>query len=170
MATTNTPSSSESNNALSTSPDLHSRVMQPKRLDGMDQILDVINVMGSISEKMSERAPQMGGGAMTSQGDQGQSAGKSKRDDAIANLPKVEVMQKKLVDHIDNEINDLKKIAKKISASKEIGWAYKLNQIYARIRRLAALAGEILNASLDVIKRFYILVFIDEQPLLRSAR
>ncbi len=140
-------------------------VFQPQKLT---EVMEVINVMGSISEKISEQHDLAAGGAMTSSATGSSGTSVSARDQAIANLPSAQVMQKKLIAHIDAEVKALKKLAKEISVKRTTGWAYELTQVYARIRRLSALTHELLRASLEVLKRFYILVFIDGQAIVQG--
>lgn len=90
----------------------------------------------------------------------------STRQQAIASIPAPAVMQKELEKHIRTEVKTLRKQAQQISRMSRPGAAYRLNQIYTRIRHLNSLLAEILHASGDVLKRLFIKVFIDRQAIL----
>ena len=139
-------------------------VFQPPRLS---QIVEIVDVMGNIVESIREenardlptttRTTAAAGGTQT--------ATVSARDAAIAAAPPIPIMQKKLVKHLRKEVRIIEREARKISRSRARGSAYLLSILYRKIRRLSSLIGEILRASAEVIKRFYIAVFIDHQPL-----
>ena len=76
-------------------------------------------------------------------------------------------MQRKLEQHIKKEVRQLNRETRKLSrrASKK-GAAHKLTELYARIRRLNGLLAELLEASIDVVKRLYIRIFVDKQAVL----
>jgi hypothetical protein len=76
------------------------------------------------------------------------------------------VVQNKLAQHIQNEVRMLRREAGKVTRLSHPGAAYKLTLIYARIRRLNALLTELWDASYEVLKRLFIRVFIDRQPIL----
>lgn len=117
----------------------------------------------------AESSPEMtmgkGGGSGTTTGQQQGTHGPSPRDIAIANLPPLAIMQQKLTTHIRGEVRTLRREAHRVTRVGKPGAAYHLNQLYARIRRLNALLSELLEASLDVLKRLFIRVFIDKQAL-----
>ncbi len=75
-------------------------------------------------------------------------------------------MRDRLSQHIRQETRKLERLAKAAARSVQPGAAYTLNELYAKIRRLQALIAEILQASIDVLKRLFIRVFIDQQPIL----
>lgn len=138
-------------------------VFQPPRLS---QIVEIVDVMGNVVESIREenardlpttRTVTTGGGT--------QATTVSARDAAIAAAPPVPIMQKKLVKHLRKEVRIIEREARKLSRSRSRGSAYLLSILYRKIRRLSSLIGEILRASADVIKRFYVAVFIDHQPL-----
>ena len=54
---------------------------------------------------------------------------------------------------------------KKISRFGKPGAAHKLNDLYARIRRLNGLLSDLMQASYEVLKRIYIRVVIDKQSV-----
>lgn len=138
-------------------------VRQPERIQ------HILAEFESISERAPERATEdvRGGGAATATGgQQGTLAAYTPRDQAIANLPEPKVMQKELEKHIKKEIRHLRKEANRIVRLSKPGAAFHLNELYARIRRLSNLLAEILEASYDVLKRIFIRVFIDRQPIL----
>lgn len=139
-------------------------VFQPPRLS---QIVEIVDVMGNVVESIrEENARDMPTGMRTTAvAGTAQTAGVSARDAAIAAAPPVPVMQKKLVKHLRKEVRMIEREAWKLSHSRARGSAYVLSILYRKIRRLSSLIGEILHASAEVIRRFYISVFIDHQPL-----
>ncbi len=75
-------------------------------------------------------------------------------------------MQKQLEKHITTEVKKLRKEAMHIARLSRPGAAHRLNVLYARIRNLNSLLSELLQASYDIIQRFFIRVFIDKQQIL----
>ncbi len=150
------------------------RVMQPQSRETVR--LDLSNSLGSILEevnRISETAAAgpgeqwSGGGSTAATTATGGSSGSvSARQQAIANLPPPQVMQKQLEKHIAAEVKKLRKEAWKIARMSRPGAAHRLNIIYARIRNLNSLLSELLQASYEVIQRFFIRVFIDKQQIL----
>ncbi len=144
-------------------------VFQPQKLT---EIVSMIDLMGSISERVREDASgDMGGssgGAAATQGAGSKSA--SARDIALANLPMPQVMQGKLIGHIRGEIKTLDRQIGSIARSNAKGSAYMLSELYKKIRRLSSLIDEILQASADMVRRFYVAVFVDKQPILVSRQ
>jgi len=138
-------------------------VVQPKKLEGL---LDTINLLNEVTERIGEdRSGDLGGGGMAgaTQGQQGQSW----RDQAIAHLPETAAMQKQLTDHIQTEVRGLRREARRLShRTTKKGVAHKLTELYARIRRLNGLLTELLETSVDVIRRLYIRIFVDKQAVL----
>jgi len=77
------------------------------------------------------------------------------------------VIRKELAKHIENEVKTLRKQVR--HATRRIskpGNAHKLNELYSRIRRLNTLLANMFEASYDVVKRLFVRVFIDKQPIL----
>lgn len=138
-------------------------VFQPPRLS---QIVEIVDVMGNVVESIrEENARDLPTASSTAAAGAAQAASVSARDAAIAAAPPVPVMQKKLVKHLKKEVRIIEREVRKLSRSRARGSAYVLSVLYRKIRRLSSLIGEILHASADVIRRFYISVFIDHQPL-----
>lgn len=139
-------------------------VSQPEKLEGL---LETINLMATVSERMGEdRSGDLGssGGSSGQQGDD--STQVSARDKAIAAIPAVPVMQKQLQEHIAQNIKSLRQeINQQTVKGSKAGSAYKLNELYKRIRRLQCFLSDILSASTEIVQRIYIRVFIDKQPL-----
>lgn len=139
-------------------------VSQPKKLEGL---LDTLVLLDRVSETVGEdRSGDMGGaGAGSGQGDDDQVI--SLREQAIANLPDTPVLQKRLKTHIEKEVKKLQKEVKCAArrASKP-GAAYKINGLYARIRRLNALLADLLDTSHEVLKRLYVKIFVDKQTVI----
>ena len=140
-------------------------VAQPEKFEGL---LETISLMDKVSERIGEdRSGDMGGGgtgtsAGTAQGDDSQST----RAQAIANLPQVPEMRKELGQYIQKEIKELRKeIRKKAFRASRPGSAHQLNELYGKIRRLNSLFAELMEASVDVLKRIFIKVFIDKQSI-----
>ncbi|MBI3331816.1 hypothetical protein HYZ99_02540 [Candidatus Peregrinibacteria bacterium] len=142
-------------------------VAQPKQLKELGQILDTIE---SLSQRVSEGSGEDRSGDMGSAGTMvgagAGTTGMSPRDEAIAHLPAAAVMQKQLEEHIRKEVKRLNREAKLIAKQGKPGAAYALNNLYARIRRLNALIAELFEASVEVLKRLFIRVFIDKQPVI----
>lgn len=137
-------------------------VYQPPKLN---EIVEIINVMGNVSTKVREdNAGDWTGATALASGSAGQS-GTSARDQAIAKAPSVPVMQKQLIQHLEKEMKTIRKQTKSISGSNARGSAYILSELYKKLRRLSELISQIAHASADVIKRFYVSVFIDHQPM-----
>ena len=140
-------------------------VNQPKKLESL--LMDIATL-----EKISEigsGGPGDFGGAVsggTGQGDDGRTAGPTPRDQAIANLPSQEAMQQQLKNRITAEVKALRRQTKTLTRDGSPGAAYRLNELYASIRRLNSLLAELLDAGIEVVKRLFIRVFIDRQPIL----
>lgn len=139
-------------------------VFQPQKLT---EIVEMIDLMGKISERVGEdRSGDTGNMGSGQAGTQtGQQTGSSTRDEQIATIPAMPVMQQKLVSHIRSEIAQMNREARKLAKSNRKGSAFLLTEIYKNIRRLSSLISEILEASADVIRRFYIALFIDKQSI-----
>jgi len=141
-------------------------VLQPDKIKKFSELLDTIDLIDKVGERIGEdKTGDMGAGGATGAA-QGQHT-QSWRDEAIASLPEATVMQRKLEQHIKKEVRQLHREASKISrnASKK-GAAHKLTELYARIRRLNGLLAELFEASIDVMKRLYIRIFVDKQAVL----
>ncbi len=140
------------------------RVFQPAKLT---EIVEMIDLMGQVSERIREDSSGDWGGAgavgVATQRGQG---GASARDLAIAKLPEAPVMQRRLIAHIKGEIKKLDRQARSLARARAKGSAYFLSEIYKKIRRFSVLIEELTVATIEVIRRFYIAVFIDHQPLL----
>lgn len=147
-------------------------VSQPMKIENHlnSQLGVLLQEVNRISETASGTAGEQwsgqSGGAVATTGGQQGAQGMSARDLAIAAIPTPIVMQKELEKHIRDEVKKLRKQALAISQMSKPGGAYHLNILYTRIRHLNALLAEILGASVDVLKRFFIRVFIDKQPIL----
>lgn len=138
-------------------------VQQPQKLEGL---LGTIDLIDTFSERIGEdRSGDMGAGAGAVAGRGGAQPQVSARDRVIANLPKPEVMQKSIEKHIRKEVKHLNREVKRISRFSKPGAAHKLNDLYARIRRLNGLLSELLEAGYEVLKRLYIRVVIDKQSV-----
>jgi uncharacterized protein (DUF2344 family) len=81
-------------------------------------------------------------------------------------LPSTDKMQKTLKKEIRKEVKSLRKEVRRITRTTKPGKAYKLNSLYARIRRLNAMIAELAEASYEVLKRLFVRVFIDKQTIL----
>lgn len=160
------------NGQINTPQPAPGKVLQPEKMaiesllgGQLDDFLKNIN-------RMSETAPggpgEQGGGSgmQATGGTQGSTPVASARDQAIAALPVPVVMQKELEKHIRTEVKKLRKQAQRIARMNKPGAAHALNELYKSIRLLNALLAKILEASYDVLKRLFIRVFIDRQPIL----
>lgn len=160
-----TNNSLEKASAPSSSPEsaASALVVQPSKveyvafLDGISKMTENAN-----DNPSGDWSGTAGGGVSTTNGSQG---GVSPRDHAIATIPIPVVMQKDLETHIRAEVKKLRKQALSIATMSHPGGAYKLNQLYARIRHMNAILASLFEASVDVIKRLYIRVFIDKQTI-----
>lgn len=138
-------------------------VFQPQKLK---EIVEVVDLMGTVAARVREDASSDAPGVTGTSGkSSGQSSGTSTRDEAIAKAPPVQIMQKKLVEHLEREVKTIQRQARSLKTSGAPGSGYLLSELYRKIRRLRSLIGDILHASTEMIKRFYVSVFIDHQPL-----
>lgn len=140
-------------------------VTQPATISSL---LDTLNLIDQMSERIGEdrSVASAGAGGQVKAGATGASRAVSPRDQAIANLPGEQVMQKKLQEKIRTEVRLLRKQIRSIPSAGKPGAAFKLNKIYARIRLLNRLLATLLESSFDVIKRLFVRVFINEQPVI----
>ena len=139
-------------------------VTQPPKMKELGQVLDAID---NLAQRVGERTSEDVSGDLGSSG--GSAAGQkraSPRDAAIALMPTAPaVLQAELAKHIEQEIKQLERKVSRSGAMSRAGGAYELNELYARIRKLRSLLREILEASVDLLKRLFIKVFIDKQPI-----
>lgn len=139
-------------------------VVQPSHMEFAALLEDI----GKITEHGTEDHSgdwSGSGGKVATRGTQAASTQVSPRDRAIANLPVVAVMQKELEKHIQQEVKKLRRQAKSIARISHPGAAYRLNQLYSRIHRLNAILAGLFEASVDVVKRLFIRVFVDRQTI-----
>jgi hypothetical protein len=158
---------SGSNLAPSAPAAIPSRVVQPEKLK------DFLSELSAISESQPSRPgedlPASGGGSTAVATTGGQQAGQSTqswRDQAIANVPTDRVMYREIAKHIQAEVKHLRAEAKTIARLSKPGAAYHLNILYGKIHRLNALLGNLYEAGKEAIKRLYVRIFIDKQPIL----
>ncbi len=135
-------------------------VFQPQKLK---EVVEIIDLMGNIASRVREDNSGDAGGSGAAKAQQ--KSGTSARDEAIAKAPAVEIMQQKLVTHLRQEMASIERQARKASRSSDRGSAWMLSELYRRLRSLSSLINEIIHASAEVVKRFYVSVFIDQQPL-----
>ena len=132
-------------------------VFQPQRLK---EIVEVVDLMGTVASRIREDhsndLPTSGPGS----GRGSSQTGKSARDEAIANAPEPAIMQQKLIQHLEKEVRRVQSDARKLAWQDKKGSAYALAELYRKIRRLTSLIKDIVEASTEMIKRFYISVFI----------
>ncbi len=158
------PKAETPKSTITKSPNIVSeKVFQPPKLR---EIVEVIDLMGTVASRVREdkRGDLPAGGAAAGTGKSTQT-GTTARDEAIANIPPMLVMQQKLVQHIRSEVRSIEREARSLSRSKSRGSAFLLSELYRKIRRLSSLVSDILEASADMVKRFYVSVFIDRHPL-----
>ncbi len=141
-------------------------VKQPVKLAELTSLLETFeNLNARVSETTGEdRSGDMGSGGGT--GGQGDDQAVTVRDLAIKRIPRPDVIREKLQKHIRKEVYSLESEAHAAARSSRPGSAHRLNEIYAKIRRLNSLLAEILEASIEVLKRLFIRVFIDKQSIL----
>jgi DNA repair exonuclease SbcCD ATPase subunit len=166
MSTLNTP---EHGPSISSSAESRQLIVeQPKQLAELNNLLSTLDDVSSrMSEKGSEdRSGDWSGGGSTA-ANQSSTQEPSEREVAIAAISAdPAVLQLQLKQHIEEEIKELSKVAKRIAKLNRPGAAYRANQMYARIRRLNSLIASIFETSYDTLKRLFIRVFIDKQPVL----
>ncbi|ALM10028.1 MAG TPA: hypothetical protein DEB30_03230 [Candidatus Peribacter riflensis] len=141
-------------------------VTQPATISSL---LDTLNLIDQMSERIGEdHSGDMGapGAGLQARAGATGASGQSPRDVAIQNLPPQKAMQEKLEEKIRAEVGSLRRQIRSIPSAHKPGAAFKLNKLYARIRLLNRLLGNLLEASVDIVKRLFIRVFIDEQPIL----
>ena len=144
-------------------------VSQPKQMQSIMEMVGTLELMDTMSERLGEdKSGDMGGGGTGGTGgQQDDGTQQSQRSRAIANLPNPPVMQKKLTTHIEKEIKKLsKQVKREARRASKPGAAYRLNKLYARMRTLNRILGEVLDSTYDVLKRIYIRVIIDRQSIL----
>lgn len=136
------------------------------------QLVNMQNFLSELNDKVSEKGTEdaagdwsgTGSGAAVATGT-GSQSGPSARDLAMANLPIPVIMQKQLETHIREEVKQLRKQALRIANTQKPGGAHKLNELYARIHRLNALLASLFEASVEILKRLYVRVFVDKQSI-----
>ncbi|MDD5041508.1 MAG: hypothetical protein PHX87_04105 [Candidatus Peribacteraceae bacterium] len=139
-------------------------VTQPEKIGSL---LDTLNLIDQMSERIGEdKSGDMGGSSGQAQVGTAGARAISPRDQAIADLPAEQVMQTKLAEKIRAEVGTLRSQIRSIPGSSQPGAAFRLNKLYARIRLLNRLLANLFESSVEVIKRLFIRVFIDEQPIL----
>lgn len=165
MPTGASPSPEKGNQHKESAEAKHLVVTQPEKFQGL---LDTISLMDKVSERIGEdNSGDMGGTGGGSQGGRGDDDdAKSVRAEAIANMPDTPEIRQQLSAYIQKEIKSLRKqVRKQAFRASKPGSAHKLNELYAKIRRLNNLLSELMEASVDVIKRIFIRVFIDKQSI-----
>jgi hypothetical protein len=167
MATLNPKESGP--NALTTVETAKLIVNQPPKMQELNELLlSLEGLEQRVSEKTGEDKSQDMGAAGAAAGKAQGATQQSARDQAIAAMPtSPDVLRKDLTLHIGKEVHKLQKLAHQAARrTGKPGDAFRLNQIYARIRRLNALLGDLVHASIEILRRLFIRVFIDRQPIL----
>ena len=141
-------------------------VEQPAKLKELATLLETFeNLNARVSERTGEDvSSDLGAAGVAARGQSGGYV--SPRDQAIAAIPAEVVMREQLVKHIEAEVKELEHLASSIRRAARPGVAYRVNQLYARIRRLNSLLAEIFEASIEVLKRLFVRVFIDKQSVI----
>lgn len=149
----------------SAAPERPSAVVQPGKAEAMQALLlEVNDIVGESSP--ATVGEQWSGGQTSGGGAQPATQTVSWRDQAIANLPAPQIMQKQLETHIQEEITLLRKQAAKITDLRKPGAAHRFNELQSKIHRLNNLLNALFEASVDVLKRIFIRVFVDKQAIL----
>lgn len=158
------PSSPEKTNIAAPTQEQRALIVtQPEKLGNL---LDAIETLAGPQETSSEKTGENSGSTVSPSTARASAPSTvSPRDHALANLPPQEKLQKDLRTHIHAEVRKLRREASRLTASRP-GTAHRINQIYANIRRLNKLLGELLHASYETLKHFFIRVFVDKQPIL----
>jgi hypothetical protein len=149
-------------------------VRQPAKLAELSKLLETFdNLNARVGERMGEDRSGDWSGAGTGAGaGAGSGSGKGDDDDvsprekAIREIPAPALVRERLEQHIEKEVHRLERQAKALARSGKPGAAYHLNELYAKIRKLNSLFGKLVELAEDVLKRFFIRVFIDKQPIL----
>lgn len=139
-------------------------VSQPRQSQKLEKLLEEVDAVVTEPEQSGPGEHK----AMTAgKGGSGQkSLASSSLQKQEAPLPESEVMQQKLNQRIEQEITILRKEANKTSHLKKPGAANKISKLYARIRNLRRLLADISSASYEVVKRLFVRIFINKQPLI----
>lgn len=167
-AKNNAEKSGERHESADHSPNIASLVVkQPPKLQSL---LVLLSDLEKISEVVSEENSQDLGlgtspGGTISSGRGTGGTGVSLRDQSIRSLPSTEIMRVRLTRHMQREVKQLEKSARRLARSTKKGSAYLLNELYAKIRKIQALIGELVEATAEIVKRLYIRLFIDHQQL-----
>jgi hypothetical protein len=138
-------------------------VTQPRHLEA---ILAAVASAERVSESTGARVGEQWTGGGQAQAGTGGTQDPSPRDHALANLPTPMVMQERLRAHIDVEVRQLRREALRLTRVRQPGTAWRLNEIYTKLRRLNGLVSELLSASTEVLQRLFIRVFVDRQSIL----
>jgi len=140
-------------------------VEQPPKLE---YLLETLATIDKFSESIGEdRSKDLGASGGTSGVKGASGTGTSVRDQAIANIPSEPQMRKQLAKYIEKEVKVLRrKVRKSARRAAKPGAAHALNELYAQVRRLNALLSNLLELSYEIVKRLFIRVFIDKQPIL----
>lgn len=168
MSAVPTPEKGKSH--IESSPEKHLAVVQPEKFQGL---LDTIALLDKVSETMGDGVGENWsggtGGAMVTSGSTGDQSAQSARAQAIAAIPDTPQMRRELGEYIQKEIKVLRKEVRKATFRMyKPGSAYALNELYGKIRRLNSLFAELMEASVDVLKRLFIKIFIDKQKVIWS--
>ena len=161
----NTGTSPETGPEKQQSPEAkHLVVAQPAKIHGL---LETISLMDKVSERIGEdNSGDIRSTGSSSDTKQSSSSTTSARAQAIANLPDTPQLRQELTTYIRHEIKDLRKqVRKQAFRASKPGSAYQLNELYSKIRRLNSLLGELMEVSVDALKRIFIRVFIDKQSI-----
>lgn len=142
-------------------------VTQPPKMKELGQLLETLDGLAQrVSERNSEDASGDLGGSGSVGGQTGQRRASS-RDVAIALMPTAPVvLQQKLAEHIEQEVRKLERELRALKRVTKAGGAFEMNELYRRIRKLRSLLRELMEASVDLLKRLYIRVFVDKQSIL----
>lgn len=159
------PSSPEKGPLSPSSAAPESRTLQPIKAEaGIRDFLENINAISeSGSARAGEDLPAKSGGKAS--GTTAVQTRTQTREETLASLPAPAVMQKEIAKHIKMEVKKLRREARRVSRVSQAGGAHNLSQLYARIHRLNALLHELFEASIDVLKRLYVRIFVDRQAI-----
>lgn len=166
------PSSPEKGPQLTQSAETQKLIVHmPDKMKELGTLLDALDTIDAIPSRVSEMTGEDRSSDMGSAGKSGTRAVAtakqiSPRDQKIAAISTdPEVLKGQLTAHIKKEVEELARQAKTIERMNKPGAAFQLTKLYARIRRLNGFVAEIIHASYDTLKRLFVRVFIDEQPI-----
>lgn len=161
------PSPEKGTTHTESTPEKQLAVVQPEKFQGLLDMIGSLEMSESIGDTTSESWSGSSGKSTTATQSGAAQGEQSARAQAIANIPDAPEMRKELGDYIQKEIKTLRKEVRRAAFRMyKPGSAHSLNELYSKIRRLNSLFAELMEASVDVLKRLFIRIFIDKQKVI----